>query len=157
MGGCGKNVLLTDSGRPLVAPTENSRESLFFYSSPLFSVMLSLSKHLAEAYLSNSSHHTFYYSLNFLPRKQSLQKQRHYLTLAEWNLNNRTTSSRGRRKSLFPRDSQVSLGMTGCERRQRIKNKKRAYKSINGTYAKVFCHVERAFHLAEALLEKRHY
>ena len=26
--------------------------------------------------------------------------------------------------------------------RQRIKNKKRAYKSINGTYAKVFCHVE---------------
>ena len=97
-----KNVLLTDSGRPLVAPTENSRESLFFYSSPLFSVMLSLSKHLAEAYLSNSSHHTFYYSLNFLPRKQSLQKQRHYLTLAEQYLNNGRALSRGRRKTALP-------------------------------------------------------
>ncbi len=44
----------------------------------------------------------------------------------------------------FSRDSSTTLGMTGCERRQRIKNKKRAYKSINGTYAKVFCHVEQA-------------
>ena len=35
-------------------------------------------------------------------------------------------------------------GMTCCVRRQRIKNKKGVYKSINGAYAKVFCHVEQA-------------
>ena len=30
-------------------------------------------------------------------------------------------------------------------------SRKSAYRSINGTYVKVFCHVELAFHLAEAL------
>ena len=35
----------------MVAPTENKSESCFFTTTYLFSVMLSLSKHLAEALL----------------------------------------------------------------------------------------------------------
>ena len=35
----------------MVAPTENKSESCFFIATYLFSVMLSLSKHLAEALL----------------------------------------------------------------------------------------------------------
>ena len=44
------------SGRPLVAPTENNQKSRFRTAQAfLFFVMLSLSKHLAEAYISTSS------------------------------------------------------------------------------------------------------
>ena len=74
----------------MVAPTENKSESCFFTTTYLFSVMLSLSKHLAEALL---------------------EKQKD-LTLAEENLNTRTTLPRGIRKNSFPRDSSTTLGMT---------------------------------------------
>ncbi len=43
------------------------------------------------------------------------------------------------------------LGMTGCERRRRIKNKKREYKSINGAYVKFFVMLSEPKHLAEEL------
>ena len=43
---------------------------------------------------------------------EALLGKRHYLTLAERNLNNKYNLAAGKKKESFPRDSSASLGMT---------------------------------------------
>ena len=89
-----KNVLFvtTDSGRQMVASTNRKRayRSINKAKTRKFSVMFSLSKHLAEACLNNGTNPT----------------------LAEEKINNSNTLPRGIRKNSFPRDSSATLGMT---------------------------------------------